>query len=91
MDWILAHPFVLSANFHDGAVLANYPYDDYRSSEAKRKGGVSRTPDHDVFVHLAKTYTKNHPYMQDTTKVCISKYLMQIIQKSKTQILVSIV
>jgi len=70
MDWIMKYPFVLSANFHDGAVLANYPYDDYRSSADRKKGGVSRTPDHDVFVHLAKTYTSNHPYMEDTSKVC---------------------
>lgn len=70
MDWILEHPFVLSANFHDGAVLANYPYDDYRSPASRQAGGVSRTPDHDVFVHLAKAYTANHPWMEDTTQKC---------------------
>ncbi len=26
MRWILDHPFVLSANFHDGAVLANVSF-----------------------------------------------------------------
>ena len=29
MDWLSLYPFILSATFHDGALLANYVYDNY--------------------------------------------------------------
>lgn len=67
MDLIFGQPWVLSANFHDGAVVASYPYDDYRDGQSQR--GVHRTPDHAFFKHLATTYASNHLTMMDPT-VC---------------------
>jgi len=63
MDLILSEPWVLSANFHDGAVVASYPYDDYRDNQIQR--GIHKTPDHQFFKHLASTYATNHPTMMD--------------------------
>ncbi|XP_016394180.1 carboxypeptidase M-like isoform X1 [Sinocyclocheilus rhinocerous] len=62
MDWLQTESFVLSANLHGGAVVASYPYDNSnRGSELQ--GGLSISPDDDVFVHLAKTYSYSHSEM----------------------------
>lgn len=69
MDLILSYPWVLSANFHDGAVVASYPYDDYHSDDFLKQRGISYTPDHRFFKHLATTYATNHDTMMNQS-VC---------------------
>ncbi|XP_020624884.1 carboxypeptidase D-like [Orbicella faveolata] len=59
MEWIKTYPFVLSASLHSGALVALYPYDDSPSGQSL----YSATPDDDVFRHLAKTYSQEHPVM----------------------------
>lgn len=53
MEWTLSEPFVLSANLHNGALVANYPFDDNASGAS---GKENPTPDDGVFKHLARTY-----------------------------------
>ena len=53
--WVLSQPFVLSANFHDGAVVVNYPY-DHR---------YDPTPDDETFVAISKLYAKRHFNMHE--------------------------
>ena len=57
--WIRAHPFVLSANFHNGALVANYPYDNTESGHSV----YSVSPDDDIFIQLARTYSFAHSTM----------------------------
>lgn len=45
-DWLESIPFVLSANIHGGALVANYPFDG--SIDGRRR--KSPTPDNAVFV-----------------------------------------
>ncbi|GBM94879.1 Carboxypeptidase M [Araneus ventricosus] len=66
MDWIRQKQFVLSGNFHGGALVASYPFDNIPANSPKnfRKfGSPSVTPDDDVFRHLAETYSFNHKTM----------------------------
>lgn len=68
MKWIKSIPFVLSANLHGGALVANYPYDD-RPEDLR--GGVKNrqianpTEDNAMFKFLAKTYADAHTKMHD--------------------------
>merc|ERR1719319_630828 len=47
MNWTFNNPFVLSANFHSGALVASYAYDTLRPSNRGevRRGVASKTPD----------------------------------------------
>lgn len=63
MNWIEQNNFVLSANYHGGAVVANYPWD----GDANMVSGiVSATPDDAVFKVLATTYSNAHRVMHNS-------------------------
>ncbi|KAG9510374.1 Carboxypeptidase E [Fragariocoptes setiger] len=61
LEWILRRPFVLSANLHGGAMVANYPYD--LSDDATRANKYTASPDDRTFRHLAETYASHHATM----------------------------
>ncbi|XP_038072913.1 carboxypeptidase D-like [Patiria miniata] len=64
VDWIYGNQFVLSANFHGGALVANFPYDTGQPGIGNAMETVyHQSPDDDVFRFLAKTYSKAHPRM----------------------------
>lgn len=59
MNWTLSIPFVLSANLHGGALVANYPYDDSYGDLHDITASPKNNPTEDnaMFRHLAKTYS----------------------------------
>ena len=58
MQWSANQSFVLSANFHTGALVVNYPYDN------DGLGSVdSPSPDDALFEYLAATYASHNPPM----------------------------
>nr|QFR04921.1 metallocarboxypeptidase [Euphausia superba] len=60
MKWSKSFPFVLSANLHGGALVANYPWDN---NPQQKSGLYSPCPDDLVFKKLAKSYSTPHPDM----------------------------
>ncbi len=55
MEWTFANSFTLSANFHTGALVVNYPYDN------DRLGSVySPTPDDDLFIWISEEYSQHN-------------------------------
>lgn len=64
--WIMQNPFVLSANLHNGDIVANYPYDD---SENHLKM-YSPSPDDTLFQQLAESYSHANKNMESPKKPC---------------------
>ena len=61
MDWIKQYPFVLSANLHNGALVANYPYDNTNGNG--RLSTYAICPDDDIFQQVSLAYSLAHPRM----------------------------
>jgi carboxypeptidase D len=61
MEWTAGNSFTLSANFHTGALVVNYPYDD------DGKGSVdSPTPDDLLFENISRRYSVHNIPMWDS-------------------------
>ncbi|GAM19552.1 hypothetical protein SAMD00019534_027270 [Acytostelium subglobosum LB1] len=63
MKWTKENRFVLSANLHGGAEVANYPYDSARGKSQYETGYYSVAPDDSTFRKIALTYSLNHKSM----------------------------
>jgi hypothetical protein len=59
-EWILSVPFVMSANLHEGDLVANYPFDESRHPTGD---AYSKSPDDATFRFLAEEYASNHAHM----------------------------
>ena len=49
MEWLKLYPFVLSANLHGGALVANYPYDNRPGPVANCHYKYAKSPDDDFY------------------------------------------
>lgn len=67
--WIMQNPFVLSANLHNGDLVANYPYDDSENHLQM----YSPSPDDSVFQQLAESYSYAHRMMKSPRKPCATE------------------
>ena len=65
MEWANKHRFVIAANFHGGAVVANYPWDGNKEAQ---NGLYSSTPDDSLYIALARAYANNNPGMSGSTQ-----------------------
>lgn len=61
INWLKSLQFVLSGTLHGGVMVVNYPYDNLPGGRTSLAS--SHSPDNDVFIHLAKTYSYAHSTM----------------------------
>lgn len=52
--------FAISANFHGGDLVVNYPFDGFRNDQ---RSGDNKSPDNDVFISISRAYASPNPTM----------------------------
>lgn len=76
IEWLDRNHFVLSANFHSGALVVNYPYDLRVTSLEMSQASI----DEELFQYLARNYSFNHLTMRKTPQ-CNQDYFIDGITK----------
>jgi carboxypeptidase D len=66
MTFLLSKPWLAGANFHEGAMVLNIPYDRYDRGESGT--GENDAPDDAVYRYLGRAYTKAHATMATDPK-----------------------
>ncbi len=64
MRWSMDHNFSLSANFHTGSLVVNYPYDD----DGGPSGVEAPTPDDALMKWIATQYAIHNPSMYSSSQ-----------------------
>lgn len=55
--WMQNYNFVLSANLHGGAVVANYPFDKSRDPRARNRVTSAASPDDKIFKKVQQSFS----------------------------------
>ncbi|XP_033644995.1 carboxypeptidase D-like isoform X1 [Asterias rubens] len=65
MEWIQSIQFALTVNFHGGALVANYPFDNVlpEDRDPSDSSQYSISPDDVFYREMSSTYAQNHPRM----------------------------
>ncbi len=63
MNWASSHSTVLSAGFHTGALVVNYPFD----SDPDPSAAYSATPDDRLFFEMSMSYSALNPPMYNSS------------------------
>ncbi len=84
MDWLENNTFVLSANFHGGALVVNYPYDNLFAINSLNDEIENLCDDNDVFRNMSLVYSRNHLTMNKSN--CGNNFTDGITNGGKFQI-----
>ncbi|XP_060076300.1 carboxypeptidase M-like [Ylistrum balloti] len=63
ISWLSQYQFILSANLHGGALVVNYPYDNYAGASLSLATKLVPSPDDDIFQHISKVFSYSHHRM----------------------------
>lgn len=69
IEYSKLNPFVISANFHSGSLVVNYPYDDNTQHVVK----LTPSPDEATFQMISRAYSKAHGKMSQNAVDCVKR------------------